>query len=354
MKSIMPSTRWYHLAVLALATATGCANLEARKVPLADRLNSTDDKYKGFRYYLSRPYLVVSRRVCLGQQIVAGKLMQNKANEYFIETVNDAGGPRYVDLHGGDRTREVAADDSLVYVTYPAPPPDASSGGGAGKTPTAAVGKGGGAAGIVVTPPTPPQGTPEQKKDVDITATPLTPAQVKQMIADASAPAGSPKADDTTPSAFQFVMLPDFEEQMAVKDRNFAAKGKYELKFADGWQLRSVGGSWDATEVAVRALQVLSDAVSATAAVRQEQLNKLPVVKKQTDLADQAARAKQVFVVRVWGTYVEPGVYRLQKASEKQAAPAAPEAAPECPVAGILSDLGLPTVTDAQTYLLAP
>jgi hypothetical protein len=354
VRSIMPKARWYHLAALVLATATGCANLETRKVPLADRLNGADDKYKGFRYYLSRPYMVVSRRVCVGQQIVVGKLMQNEDKELFLETIDPEGGRQYLTMRGEDRTKNVATDESLVYLTYPPRPAETPSTGTATKPPASGAGQGGGSPDVVLQPPPPSKPGSDQKKEADINIPPRTRDQIVQTLTDtAPAPPVGAKADDTTPPPFQFVMLPDFEEQLAIKDCNFAAKGKYELKFADGWQLRSVGGAWDATEVAVRALQVLSDAVSATAAVRQEQLNKLPVVKRKTDLADRT-KGTQVIAVLVWGTYVEPGVYRLLKSSEKQAPPAVPDGGPDCPVAGILTDLGLPTVRDVQTYLLSP
>jgi hypothetical protein len=157
-------------------------------------------------------------------------------------------------------------------------------------------------------------------------------------------------ADETPIPTFQYVMLPDFEEQIAIKDCNFAAKGKYDLKFADGWQLRSVDGSWDATEVAVKALQVLGDAVSAAADVRKEQLDKLPI-KKATDPANVASRS--VLAVIVQARYIEPGMYRIQKHSERHQEPAGPEHNPEA-CCGILADLGFPEPPlDVNTYLVS-
>jgi hypothetical protein len=366
----MPPARWYHLAAVGLVAMAGCANLEARKVPLPDRLSGTDDRYKGFRYYLSRPYIVVSRRVCVSQQLVSGKLMENARKELFIETIDEAGRKRYLDIHGQDQSVVAAQDETLTYVRYAAAasqsaPPDAQAPGKAGAPAAGKPGAQGHGGGIIggkpetVAPPAPkPPPKPGSGRDEDSPRL-LSPDQLRDLIttghlADAPAPAPAPPAapppPDTTPPPFQFVMLPDFEEQMAVKDCNFAARGKYEMHFADGWQLRSVGGAWDATEVAVKALQVLSDAVSATAAVRQEQLNKLPVVKKTgVDVGDMKV-GDQVYAVRVQATYIEPGLYRIRKSSEKGPAPGAPD----CPTAAILADLGLPTVADVQTYLLAP
>jgi hypothetical protein len=189
----------------------------------------------------------------------------------------------------------------------------------------------------------------------------VTADQLAKSLADTAAagavakttPADTPgKGSPAAPSPFQFITLPDFEEQMAIKDVNFAAKGKYELKFADGWQLRSVGGAWDATEVAVRALQVLGDAVKAAASVRAEQLNKLPTtVKSQKDITAGGTRL-QVLVVRVEAVYINPGIYKLLKSSEQQApTPAEAATGTDC---ALISELGLPLVTDVQTYLLQP
>ena len=53
------------LAACALPVVPGCAGLEARRVPVSERLAGKDTCYHGFRYYLSRPYLVVGGRVVM-------------------------------------------------------------------------------------------------------------------------------------------------------------------------------------------------------------------------------------------------------------------------------------------------
>src|SRR5262249_11116543 len=117
----MPRLPWNPCAVFALALLAGCANLTARKVPLDARLSGKDRKYNGFRYYLPRPYLVVSERVCVGHHIISGKLMQNKAGTLFVQTPRPDGHARHRARHGQDRTPWAAADPTLTYVTYEPP-----------------------------------------------------------------------------------------------------------------------------------------------------------------------------------------------------------------------------------------
>lgn len=338
--------RWW--VSLPLAALLGCANLEARKVPVSDRLDGTDDKIKGFRYYVSRPYLIVSRRVCVGQHLAVGRLLwQKDGPETVIETIDEHGRPRYYDSRGAET---LIARDQYVAVEYlkPAPQPvkDPKTGMGGG------TGKGGGTGDDTKKEEEKKDGDMKDKKDgaplADIRVEAL---QRRLMLADQLRQTLVADTSQTAPDAFQFVMLPDFEEQVAVKDVNFAAYGKYELKFADGWQLRSVSGTWDSTEVAIKALQVLSNAVSAAAEVRSEQLTKLPVKRPGADVTSQAV-GQPVYAVRVVSTYIEPGVYRLQKTSEKTAV--APDAGAACPEGGLLSDLGIPVVTDVRVQLVTP
>jgi hypothetical protein len=53
---------WVSIAVTA-ALLAGCANVKVHKVDVQDRIDGKDQHVKGFRYYLTRPYLVVARRV---------------------------------------------------------------------------------------------------------------------------------------------------------------------------------------------------------------------------------------------------------------------------------------------------
>jgi hypothetical protein len=69
------------------------------------------------------------------------------------------------------------------------------------------------------------------------------------------------------------------------------------------------------------------------------------------DVTD-GGRRRQVLVVLVQATYVEPGFYKLLKSSERRdAAPGEGALDANC---ALLAGLGLPLVSDMQAYLLQP
>src|SRR5438067_10613786 len=55
------------VATAAALLLAGCANLVVRKVPLDKRLSHADHHVDGFRYYLSRPYVLVLEPIPLTQ-----------------------------------------------------------------------------------------------------------------------------------------------------------------------------------------------------------------------------------------------------------------------------------------------
>src|SRR4029450_1925794 len=97
------------------------------------------------------------------------------------------------------------------------------------------------------------------------------PASVGREMAPQSAAApfeDSPTDGGTTPGGdvvpgIQVVMLPDFEEQYAIRNRNVAAKSTYDLHFTDGWQLDSVNGTWNSTELPIRILESITKVIKA-------------------------------------------------------------------------------------------
>src|SRR5262245_3533162 len=63
--------RWCVYALTAAVAATGCTSrLSVKKVP-----GDEDKKHcvKGFRYYLSRPYVIVQEPILVSEQIKVGK-----------------------------------------------------------------------------------------------------------------------------------------------------------------------------------------------------------------------------------------------------------------------------------------
>lgn len=125
-------------------------------------------------------------------------------------------------------------------------------------------------------------------------------------------------------NAFDVAFLPDFEEQMAVKPINIAAYGKYDMHFADGWQMHNVNATWDSTEVPVRVLQNISNLLTANAEVEQKRLATLPITpaeieKRKEELnratLDAFINKKQIVLI-TRKKFIEPGVYRLRKWSD--------------------------------------
>lgn len=344
---------WSCVCMALPLAALGCANLEAKKVPLADRLTGKDDRVHGFRYYLSRPYVVVSERVCVGQNLAVGPLLVHPDGRVYLQTLNADGSSLYYDQQGYEAACPPGCKPLMLALEPPPsggkPPasagsPGTSVGGGA---PTPAGDPSSAPAIVPEVPPgqaaaAPSVGDPQTARDAPAPSfgiTNLTKEQLLALLASKNCP---------SPNAFQFVMLPDFEEQMAVKDRNFAAYGKYEMHFADGWQLNSVSGSWDATQVAVKALQVLGHAVSAAAEVRKEELDKLPTESSAGDPSSFARDTipKQIWGVRIESLYIEPGIYRVQRTAERS------EEAPFVGEHGLLAQLGFGTVADVQVLAI--
>jgi hypothetical protein len=156
-------------------------------------------------------------------------------------------------------------------------------------------------------------------------------------------------ADPATPDALQVVMLPDFEEQMAIKDCNAAAYSTYSLRFKDGWQLTTVNGSWDATAVPVNILKVISSAISAAADVRAQELAQRPTPGTQEFTTNTVTRSSAIVRgVRMRRYIIQPGIYKLLKQSERQFdAQLSPSAD------GLFTNLGIPVSEEKSVHVLA-
>ena len=68
--------RWLRRGAVALlaGTLTGCANVKVEKVDLQKRIDGQDQCVKGFRYYLTRPYLVVGCRVTVSTTYIPASI----------------------------------------------------------------------------------------------------------------------------------------------------------------------------------------------------------------------------------------------------------------------------------------
>lgn len=360
-----------HLAfVLYLLSCSACSCLKTHKVPLAERLSGQDGKYNGFRYYTSRPYVAVSQRVDVAHNYVLGKLV---GIAYLDEQGKEKPGiPRQAgilslatdpltghrDLYNleGEKLefhKKSSGGWVLVQVEPPAELHRAGFEEAADLTPEekATLKKIQENTDKLLSRPTLSAGEGKALEKILANSesilkagpgrTTVTPQTVISVMDNGGSVPPPPDPDN-----FQVVFLPDFEEQMAIKDCNFLAYGKYNLTFADGWQLAGVSGTWDSTEVPVRVLQSLSNAISAAAAVKTKALGTLPITadeirKVGANTKDQGAGFKLALITMI--EYIPPGMYRLNKASELTEA---------CKGRGLLSEMGLPTAHDRKVQLV--
>ena len=80
---------WVVGGLLAAPVAVGCANVSVTKVPVAARASGQDAQVEGFRYYLTRPYVLVKRPVELDSSAVAVRLIK-------LQSPRQKDGPDYV------------------------------------------------------------------------------------------------------------------------------------------------------------------------------------------------------------------------------------------------------------------
>lgn len=296
----MRSAHWCLVPVVAGALV-GCANIHAKKVPVEDRIAGTDNQ-KGFRYYLSRPYVVIAKAVPIATETeevelveVVSKRDKNVSQLGFRSRLPAPGRPGTSRLY--DRSgKPLNLDEWEEGTGYKARMLQPKGGENNAMLP-----------------------------------------QLKLAPQEDTPPAGDGTGTDAPPG-IQVVMLPDFEEQYAIRNHNVAAKSAYDLHFTDGWQLESVNGTWNATEIPVRLLQSISKVIKAAEVLQLQTMQSAPA---RTFAAPQPfkmnAAGAPVVVRLVRSYYLEPGIYRIQKSWERQ----------ECEVhsigaaAGLLSDLGL-------------
>jgi hypothetical protein len=349
-------------ATLAAAfTVLGCSGLDARRVPLEERLSGTDKHYHGFRYYLSRPYLVVSERVDIvtTQQLArivhlerkfASPAGEQTVVEYVLETINEQGKSEYFSMTGQPidvpedvrRTADVLSFEAAVsffstqvldqsFSTLDQKPPPS----GQPATPPKPV--------ETTKPPPTSSGAPQTSSLQDLT--------LKNPPGGPAAPAAVVKQDGKPVDKLQLVFLPDFEEQMAVDHTTILAKSKISMAFRDGWQLKSVSGNFDNTDVPVRILQTIKNAISAAGAVENKRLQLAGSAADASGTGggpgskDQTVRTRSIgLYVSISRTlYIEPGIYRLNKPQEQQGEVSHG--------AGLLTDLGLTPLEETKVQL---
>jgi hypothetical protein len=377
-------------ALLSIALgATGCANVHVHKVSVAKRIAGRDHHVKGFRYYTSRPYVVVSQAVDVATDSTLTRLVHIEVRDktkvpdppaFALQSlIRSRGQPDLplFDLQGrpmDPNLFKAGPPVSIASISNPNLFPDPTS------QPTPAPREGGPSPLVAPPPPAPfgasGFGSRGATLDARTAARLLSSATKDNAVQRTQAPEnglnlapGIPLApetvavakeppkpdavlkDATEPAQFQVVFLPDFEEQFAIRNRNLLAKSQYNYHFTDGWSLDNVSGTWNATDVPVRFLQTLGNIFGHAASFEQDRMKAEKMPAAGTPLAGALdlvpARNEVRFEVRRV-LRIEPGIYRIQKSWERVAAAPPPAEMPPDLASSLLSDLGLPVVETIQ------
>lgn len=348
--------RWPRLTIglklgtaAALAASTGCAKLVVHKIPVESRIEG-HDHVDGFRYYLSRPYVVVKKPVLVStqQSLVAAveevspaPTGQASTSSLRARKIRFLDGPRagetvsLADLEvtspGSSAVRRLsdnevaslqgAIRDEAVQRTAAAAPAAAQtaqdSGGNALQSNTANLGDVQFKTFSGYDPTKPPGKTVNLTGDIDV------------------------------------VFLPDLDEQYAMKSKNFLSKSSFAAVFKDGWQLTDVQAEHDSTPVAIELLNTISKAVNAAQTIASAGLTSggggTPATKDFSgSLSKKTQDGKDISLYYLTtNTYIKPGIYRINKPWEAEAG------APMPVGCGLLAKLGLTQVIEVQLNLIA-
>lgn len=300
--------RWAVLAVAALAAApAGCANLIVKKVPVEDRVAGADNQ-KGFRYYLSRPYVMVNSKVKVAERRTLIAVTPVKGEVAFLE------GPRAGQVVRLDdvRVREPASN-----TFRPITPTELQS---LRKTLNEQL------------EPRPDAGVVPAAADGD------APAPNTTSLNDPTKPDQGKDQELITNSEIQILYLPDLDEQYAIKSCNVFSKSAFRLDFSRGWRLDSVTAEQDSTPVALELLRTIDKAIDSARQLEETALSQQQGAPPTPGGAKAVYEDQTQVYYLVETTWIKPGLYRLNKPWECDGA-----APTGC---GFLAQLGLPTVVE--------
>jgi len=367
---IPPGTSACVLSILVaggLTTGSGCSYLKVTKVGVNRRASECDGHIKGFRYYLSRPYVAVLKPIPVRRETefvvldphsphadIEAELKKTFAPAPATPAAADVApmteqelarvrgqlsrylASRQDELPGSpaaDEIRQVGFHQSsqpAVNVDIHAPP-------------ATVVGANAGVAGV-------DSGILYGDRD--------TYAESRYDLTDdyklPEGPGDCAKSWSTE-GAIRILFLPDMEEQYAVHHHNFASNSQYKMSFQDGWMLRGVDGEFDSTDVVEDIFKTIDAAVNSAKTLGVTRLGGTPGEAAADLIAVDAAKMtgkdgveRLVFQV-TRTTFIKPGMYRINKPWECDSVP---------PVGlGLLQQLGLPvdtTVTIAPANLTQP
>ncbi|GAC1463475.1 MAG: hypothetical protein NVSMB9_01020 [Isosphaeraceae bacterium] len=336
------------LAIGALGLTAGCAKLDVKKVPIDQRI-AGHDHIDGFRYYLSRPYVVVKHRIAVSTQqsvvAVVDNVLTNSVDapvQHYQGVRNDKAirfldGPRAgqtVKLSDLEVTSPGSADVRRLSDAEVAQLQKALRDEAVTRTANSVADST-----MVGTRDALTANTDSLHNAAFTTFSSFDPAKVRT------------KSVNLTGN-IDVVFLPDLDEQYAVKSKNFLSKTTFGLVFRNGWELTDVSGEHDSTPVAIELLNTISKAVDSAKTIATAGLSAGGGGAPPKDTAsfakslatDKGQMVRLYYLTQT--TYIKPGLYRINKPWEAEAG------APMPVGCGLLAKLGLTTVTEVQLNLL--
>lgn len=305
-------------ASILVCLMNGCANFVVRKVPVESLSPEKEAHLKGFRYYLSRPYVLVKKAIPVSTEsqlfVVDKKLLGTAQVEPLPAQLEKAAAQ-------GGLSRLDAKKEALETVT-----PDEWKRFRAQIEEKGAIVQTSGHGGTVS-----PQVNVEVRSNPTQT---IDPSKIEVSSRDYVSGKETKKANKTGDSTvaaddlklsgtktvdlkgdIQVVFLPDFEEQYAVHNNNIIAKSDYKLRFKDGWQLQGVSGDFDSTTVALELLNTIDSAINAARNIARGSLGLSPAAAPsgREKASVLLKNTKEPVLEMVRTTYIKPGLYRINK-----------------------------------------
>lgn len=296
---------WVGIAVLL----AGCANLKVTKITPEERDSGKDHHVKGFRYYLSRPYVVVKQPIKVSEERSLLLVDQDK------DPFNGLHKTLHADwLNQAVEAGAVKSVDPSTAATVPVSPAELAAMRSALVRQIAAGNPVANRAAVLPASASIPGEALASTGEEDSTNTGVG------LLTDSTVPTASATKSVNLSGAIDVVFLPDLDEQYAVHNRNVVAKSSYALNFKDGWQLTGVNGEFDSTTVAVELLKTIDTAINTAKTValagldaRQRLLQRVvPATGENKARVTKDGKVYLIYeVVRV--RMIPPGMYRINK-----------------------------------------
>jgi hypothetical protein len=287
--------KWSVLSLVMVGMIVGCTSrLAVKKVA-----EEGDDRVTGFRYYLSRPYVVVQQPILVSETVRVGTFRpEEREGKDLGPCITDLKKPGVKEVGVADlqaikqRLQVDAAVKPVAFQETEDSLPD-------------------------------PQ-LLRAAADGTAAALDTVPSDVGKHL---EAPTGDPKGlsdKDRLKGSIKVFFLPDFEECYAVHCKSAIAKSAYKLTFRDGWELTDVAGEFDSTTFAIELLTAIDNAINSAKQVSEAGIDRQKAVAdayakdaatKRANAAnkDRADAQKITHYQEIVRVYIKPGIYRINK-----------------------------------------